>query len=92
MKNNKQQRLPLPATNQADLDTAFLHDNLELKENSKREYAMVILRLDLVKMRANLIRIGKEMKTLEILPYFKTSNGLFDDDSSNIDFFCEWQI
>ena len=37
---------------------------------------MVIFQLDLAKRKVNLIRIGKEMKSLKILPHFK-SNTLF---------------
>ena len=72
--------------NQAKLSNSFeyvekyLLDSLEQDDANKHSYSMIILHLDLVKLKANIIRVGKEMKTLEILPHFKSNIGLIDDD------------
>jgi hypothetical protein len=58
----------------------YLSNSLEQDDINKHSYSMIIFHLDLVKLKANIIRIGKEMKTLEILPHFNSKIGLIDDD------------
>jgi hypothetical protein len=58
----------------------YLLNSLEQDDLNRHKYSMIIFHLDLVKLKANIIRVGKEMKTLEILPHFKSNIGLIDDE------------
>lgn len=74
MKNMSSPQVAALPDDQAMFDSRFLEENSEFfRIDPYQNYSLLIVHLDLLKAKANLTRIGKDMHNLKVRPDFNTN-------------------